>query len=172
MPDAGLGGWYTNWQNPGARGQPRWETFHVDELIPWIDRHYRTRGRAIAGLSMGGFGAMSYAARHPDLFQAAASFSGAVDTNTPPQAASAIIDGIAGLDGGLPGSLFGLRETDEVRWRGHNPWDLAVNLKPLSLTLRTGNGEAGGPYGGGGPTDPIEPVVHAMGVACTSASTT
>ena len=165
MPDAGLGGWYTNWQNPGARGQPRWETFHVDELIPWIDRHYRTRGRAIAGLSMGGFGAMSYAARHPDLFQAAASFSGAVDTNTPPQAASAIIDGIAGLDGGLPGSLFGLRATDEVRWRGHNPWDLAVNLKPLSLTLRTGNGEAGGPYGSGGPTDPIEPVVHAMGVS-------
>ena len=32
---------------------------------------------------MGGFGALSYAARHPDLFVAAASFSGAVDTNDP-----------------------------------------------------------------------------------------
>jgi S-formylglutathione hydrolase FrmB len=167
MPEAGLGGWYTNWANPGTKGQPRWETFHIDELLPWIDAHYRTSGRrAIAGLSMGGFGAFSYAARHPDLFRAAASFSGAIDTNTPdPEFASSVIDGIASLDGGLPGSLFGLRATHDIDWRGHNPWDLAVNLRPLSLTIRTGNGQAGGPYGGGGPTDPIEPVVHAMGVS-------
>jgi S-formylglutathione hydrolase FrmB len=165
MPEAGKGGWYTDWQNAGTAGRPRWETFHIGELLPWIDRHYRTRGRAIAGLSMGGFGAMSYAARHPDLFAAAASFSGAVDTNTPPQVASTVIDGIAGLDGGLPGSLFGLRASDEVRWRGHNPWDLATNLRSMQLTLRTGNGQTGGSYGGGGPTEVIEPVVHAMGVS-------
>ena len=165
MPEAGQGGWYTNWANPGTKGQPRWETFHIDELLPWIDAHFRTNGeRAIAGLSMGGFGAFSYAARHPDLFEAAASFSGAIDTNTPdPEAASATIDGIASLDGGLPGSLFGLRATHDIDWRGHNPWDLAVNLRPLSLTIRTGNGQTGGPYGGGG--DPLEPAVHLMSVS-------
>jgi S-formylglutathione hydrolase FrmB len=52
------------------------------ELVPWIDATYRTiaarRGRAIAGVSMGGYGALSYAARHPDTFAAAASFSGAL----------------------------------------------------------------------------------------------
>jgi len=57
MPDNGNGGWYTDWFRPGP---PRWETFHIGQLLPWIDEHYRTiptRGeRAIAGLSMGGFG--------------------------------------------------------------------------------------------------------------------
>ena len=83
MPDGGQGGWYTNWVNRGQGGPPEWETFHIRQLIPWIDDRYRadrSRGaRGIAGLSMGGFGAMTYAARHPDLFSWAGSFSGAVD---------------------------------------------------------------------------------------------
>ena len=57
MPDGGRGGWYTNWYNGGKAGAPAWETYHVDELIPLVDRRFRTlpvrRGRAIAGLSMG-----------------------------------------------------------------------------------------------------------------------
>lgn len=149
MPDAGKSAWYTDWYNNSHGGPPKWETYHIDQLIPWIDGHFQTiasrSGRAIAGLSSGGFGAMSYASRHPDLFVAAAAFSGAVDTNTPPYIASHVIDGLAAQDGGGPGSLFGLRETQEVRWRGHNPWDLAENLRGMDLTLRTGNGFPGGP---------------------------
>jgi len=168
MPNAGQGGWYTDWFNNGAGGPPSWERYHVQQLIPWIDRRYRTvaqrGGRAIAGLSMGGFGAMSYAARHPGLFVAAASFSGAVDTNTPELVAPTVIDSISMLDGGGPGALWGPRASEEVRWRGHNPWDLAENLRGLSLTVRTGNGQAGGPYGGG-PADPLEIAVHDMGVS-------
>ncbi len=85
VPDIGLkddgGGWCTNW----VRGaHERWETFHIDELVPWVDANLRTiraRGtRAIAGLSQGGFCSMSYAARHPELFGVALSYSGAVDT--------------------------------------------------------------------------------------------
>lgn len=158
MPDAGRSAWYTDWYNNGAGGPPMWEKFHINQLIPWIDANFPTvgtrAGRAIAGLSSGGFGAMSYASRHPDLFVAAAAFSGAVDTNTPPVLAGKVIDGLALQDGGLPGSLFGLRETEEVRWRGHNPWDLADNLRGMDVTLRSGNGQAGGDFGGGGPTDP------------------
>lgn len=173
MPDAGLSAWYTDWYNNGALGQPMWETYHVAQLIPWIDAHFSTvasrEGRAIVGLSSGGFGTMSYASRHPDLFVAAAAFSGAVDTNTPPAAGGVVIDGLASQDGGGPGSLFGLRETEEVRWRGHNPWDLANNLRGMSLTVRTGNGQAGGTYGGGGPTDPVgsglETAVHLESVS-------
>src|SRR3954447_21549591 len=62
------GGWATDWWNEGRGGPPRWETFTIDQLVPWVDANLRTlprRGeRAIAGLSMGGFSAMSYAARH------------------------------------------------------------------------------------------------------------
>jgi enterochelin esterase-like enzyme len=87
MPDIALqddgGGWCTNWFNGGAGGKPQWETVHIDQLIPWIDHNLATiatrSGRAIAGLSQGGFCSMSYAARHPDLFGIALSFSGAPD---------------------------------------------------------------------------------------------
>src|SRR5262245_51144740 len=83
MPDGGRdanAGFYSDWVD----GSRQWETFHTRVLPRWVDRHFRTlpqrRHRAVAGLSMGGFGAMSYAARHRALFRAAASFSGAVDT--------------------------------------------------------------------------------------------
>ena len=173
LPDAGRSAWYTDWYNNGLGGQPMWETYHVRQLIPWIDDRFPTvgvrAGRAVAGLSSGGFGAMSYASRHPDLFVAAAAFSGAVDTNTPPVVAGKVIDGLAAQDRGGPGSLFGLRETEEVRWRGHNPWDLATNLRGMSVTLRTGDGMAGGEFGGGGPTDPggmfLERACHDMSVS-------
>src|SRR4051812_33203030 len=173
LPDAGHSAWYTDWYNNGLEGQPMWETYHIRQLLPWIDAHFKTvgarAGRAIAGLSSGGFGALSYATRHPDLFAAAAGFSGALDTNPPPVVAGKVIDGLAAQDGGGPGSLFGLRETEEVRWRGHNPWDLAPNLRGMSLTVRTGNGMEGGQFGGGGPTDPggmfLETSCHDMSVS-------
>ena len=73
------GGWCTDWVNGGRHGPPEWERFHIGELIPFVDARLRTRarraGRAIAGLSQGGFCAMSYAARHPDRFVSATSFS-------------------------------------------------------------------------------------------------
>jgi S-formylglutathione hydrolase FrmB len=74
MPDGGRMGWYTDWYVGDQPVQPMWETYHVGELVPWIDATYRTiatrGGRAIAGLSMGGYGALSYAARHPSTFAA------------------------------------------------------------------------------------------------------
>src|SRR4051795_3682658 len=165
MPDAGPYGNYTNWYNDGAFGQPAWETWHIGQLIPWVDAHYRTiahrRGRATAGLSMGGGGAMSYAGRHPGLFVSASSFSGAVDTNSPGVQPVTQASGLA--DGShSPGAIFGTRAQDEIRWRAHNPWDLAENLQGMKLTLRTGNGAPGGPGGDSG--DPVEAEVHTESV--------
>jgi diacylglycerol O-acyltransferase / trehalose O-mycolyltransferase len=165
MPEGGDGGWYTNWFRPGP---PDWETFHIDQLLPWVDAHYRTiptRGeRAIAGLSMGGFGALSYAARHPDLFAWAASFSGAVDiVNNGPVAA--VIDLEAPADGGKPGDQFGDRVLNAINWRAHNPWDLAANLRGLRLRLDTGDGRPGPFDKGRLLPDPIEQQVHAMSVS-------
>jgi pimeloyl-ACP methyl ester carboxylesterase len=69
MPDGGHdanAGFYSDWLD----GSRQWETFHTRVLRRFIDRNFRTlasRGhRAVMGLSMGGFGAMSYAARHRD----------------------------------------------------------------------------------------------------------
>jgi S-formylglutathione hydrolase FrmB len=84
MPEAGKAGWYTNWVGADRGGRsPQWETFHISQLIPWIDANFPTQAdkahRSIAGVSMGGFGALSYAMRHPGLFSAVASFSGPND---------------------------------------------------------------------------------------------
>lgn len=59
------------------------ETYLMEELIPEIDRRYRTistrAGRALMGFSMGGGGATRLALKHPDKFCAVASFAGAMD---------------------------------------------------------------------------------------------
>ena len=165
MPDGDKSGFYTDWFNNGAGGPPMWETYHLDQLVPWVDRTFSTRaareGRVLAGLSMGGFGAMSYAARHPDRFVAAASFSGAVDTNI----SWPLVDVLVAQDGGGPGSIWGPRATEEVRWRGHNPWDLAENLRGLHLELRAGNGDRGELDDGPGPPDPVERSTYEQSVS-------
>ncbi len=145
MPDGGRVGWYTDWFNRGAGGRPLWETYHIDQLIPWIDAQFPTvvtrEGRAIAGLSMGGFGAMSYAARHPDRFVAAAAFSGYVDIGDPQYAAR--LRGVLAVQNINSEDVFGRYSDQAIRWRARNPVDLAENLRHLTLVLRTGNGRPG-----------------------------
>lgn len=84
IPDGGLRSWYTNWlDQTTAAGAQNWEDFHLDQVIPFIDANLRTiatkQGRAIGGISMGGFGALHYAQDHPELFGQVATFSGADD---------------------------------------------------------------------------------------------
>jgi S-formylglutathione hydrolase FrmB len=155
MPDIALddggGGWCTNWYNGGAHGQPQWETFHISQLIPWVDRDLRTipsrQGRAIAGLSQGGFCSMSYPARHPDLFSIALAYSGAPDIAYSPDvvAGSTVIINATevGLDHVPPNSMFGDRVTQEVNWADHDPATLAENLRGADLFMYFGNGEPG-----------------------------
>ena len=59
-------GWYSDWWNGGAGGQPAWETFHLTELRQLLERDWQAGDeRVIAGLSMGGYGAMHYATATP-----------------------------------------------------------------------------------------------------------
>lgn len=64
----------------------RYETYIISELIPQIDKNYRTlakkESRAITGLSMGGHGAIMLSAKHPELFVAAGSMSGVMNIDT------------------------------------------------------------------------------------------
>ena len=113
MPDGGRGGFYTNWFNNGEGGHAALGGLAHQAPDPLRRQplpHPRDpqRERAIAGLSMGGFGTFTYAARHPDLFTAALSLSGAVDTH---RWRPGVIDAISGSDGGPPGSLWGPFET-------------------------------------------------------------
>jgi S-formylglutathione hydrolase FrmB len=141
-PDGGWVGFYSDWYNNGAGGPPMYETYDIDQLIPLVDARFRTigtrAGRAVIGESMGGFGVMTYAARHPDLFAAAASLSGAVNSN------NVFLIGLMSfgppVQGGLPDSIYGSRATQELRWHGHNPTDLADNLHDVVLQVRTGEG--------------------------------
>jgi len=63
-------------------GRERYEDFFVQELVPEIDRKYRTLARAsergIGGVSMGGYGALHLAMRHPDAFGSASAHSAAL----------------------------------------------------------------------------------------------
>lgn len=84
MPDGGPRSWYTNWLRQNTEAGPQnWEDFEVHEVVPFIDANLRTVPdrvhRGIAGISMGGFGALHLAQLHPDLFGQVASLSGEAD---------------------------------------------------------------------------------------------
>lgn len=138
----GDSGYWSDWFNNGEAGPPKYETFVVDQLIPLIDQRFRTTrsraGRAVLGESMGGYGAMMLAARHPDLFAAASSLSGAVDSNLPANGAALSASPL--LQGAFPDAVYGPRATQEVRWRGHNPTDLASNLRTVAVQIRSATG--------------------------------
>ncbi|MGE5315383.1 MAG: alpha/beta hydrolase [Acidobacteriota bacterium] len=78
-PD-GHNGWWTNSKDVK---HAMYEDFVMKDLIPAVEKKYRTlstrHGRAIAGLSMGGYGALKFALKYPGSFFYAASFSGALD---------------------------------------------------------------------------------------------
>ena len=65
------------------QGSCLFETFFIQELLPFIDATFRTHadanGRALVGFSMGGHGAITLLAKHPDLFAGACSIAGVMD---------------------------------------------------------------------------------------------
>lgn len=78
-PD-GKNSWY--WDSP-LNKEYRYETFVSKELVDYVDKNFATKAekgcRAVAGLSMGGHGAMWLSVRHKDTFGAAGSMSGGLD---------------------------------------------------------------------------------------------
>ena len=156
-PDGGPGGFYSDWYNAGAGGPPEYETYDIDQLIGLIDRRFRTlgtrAGRAVIGESMGGYGVMTYAARHPDAFATAVSLSGFLDSNHP--VGLPLISLAPLLQGGLPDSIYGSRATQEIRWHGHNPADLVDNLRDVELQVRTAEGTPNPPVEGPDPTSAV-----------------
>ena len=78
MPDGGRG-WYTNAQSPPNF---RYEDDLVVDVVGLVDRTFPVKkdrsGRAIGGLSMGGYGALKIGLKHLDKFSSVTSHSGAL----------------------------------------------------------------------------------------------
>jgi len=78
MPE-GNNGWYSDSANVPA---DKYESYIIQELIPEIERKFRAKtergNRAIAGLSMGGYGAVKFGFKYPQMFALVGSFSGAL----------------------------------------------------------------------------------------------
>jgi putative tributyrin esterase len=81
LPDGG-NSWFVNYAKSENGETNNWENHIVEDVIAYVDSHYRTEarreGRAISGLSMGGFGAFALGLRRPHLFASIGSTSGAL----------------------------------------------------------------------------------------------
>ncbi len=132
MPDAGTS-WYVDLKEP-------MESAFFLELIPVIEKNYRALGtrdaRVIGGLSMGAYGALRYALKYPEKFQAAALLSPAVYNPEPPENSSARHVKVFALQGG-DGSF-----SPEV-WKAYNYpalWD-AFLRKGLKVPMYINSGD-------------------------------
>ena len=81
LPDGG-NSWYVNYAVSEDGQSNNWEDHIVEDVIAYVDNNFRTEacreGRAISGLSMGGFGAFALGLRHPEMFVTIGSTSGAL----------------------------------------------------------------------------------------------
>jgi S-formylglutathione hydrolase FrmB len=126
-----------------ADGSVRYSDFFLQEFMPHIEGKYRVRsgraGRAISGISMGGYGALRFAFAHPELFSAASAQSAALITESPQELDAASHTG-APLAGVLS-AVFG-KPIDVPHWNANNAFRLAqknaVALHRLSIYFNCG----------------------------------
>ena len=109
-----------------ADGSVRYNDFFLQEFIPHIEGKYRIRsgraGRAISGISMGGYGALRFAFAHAELFSAVSAQSAALISESPQTLDSASQAG-APLTGVL-GAVFG-KPINVAHWNDNSPFALA-----------------------------------------------
>lgn len=122
-PDGLRDSWY--WNSPLHKDM-QFEDYISDEVIRYIDSHYRTiadrSARAISGLSMGGHGAMWNAIRHRDVFGAAGSTSGGLDIRPFP------------TNWNMKNQL-GEYASNKKRWDEHTVINLIPSLKDGDLAI-------------------------------------
>jgi S-formylglutathione hydrolase FrmB len=142
LPNGSGRGWYTNW----ADGSENWETFHLDQLVPFVDANLSTiptrAGRVVSGHSMGGFGAFHYAEDRPDLFSYVGSFSGGLDLLDPAERLAVVVTEVSPLHGlppVLPDAIFGV-PAPAGAWRAQSPAQHVESLRGMGIAMYAGNG--------------------------------
>jgi S-formylglutathione hydrolase FrmB len=105
-------------------GRERYEDFFIEELVPAIDRKYRTlpsaQARGISGTSMGGYGALHLAMDHPDVFGSVSAHSAALISKFPDPLPSS---GRWGFYAGILQTPFG-SPLNHAYWDQNNPLNL------------------------------------------------
>ncbi|MGW5309967.1 alpha/beta hydrolase [Nocardia thailandica] len=143
LPETSWCSAYSDWYNNGAYGAPAWEKYLLDDVRTLLESGYRaSTTRAVAGNSMGGLGAMKFAANHPGWFRSAAAFSGNVDP---------LHDSGAPGDPDKPGQgcaadwkrVWGDYTTTAGRaiWAANNPYTQAAKLTSIPLFVSYGKGD-------------------------------
>ena len=118
---------------------PHYDDYVAFDILQHVDRHYRTlaegRHRGIAGLSMGGYGAITLALRFPDQFRAAASHSGVLAPRLLPAEPPGTFAGTAGRPPEFRAAARSLWPsqrlafgTDSIAWWARDPATLAARL--------------------------------------------
>lgn len=125
MPD-GTNSWYTN--SP-ADGGGRFEDYVLEDVVKDVESKYRAirsrHGRAIAGLSMGGYGALKMALRRPGQFAFAGGFSGALAVARDPEFGSSL-----GAEFDRMKTIFG--PADSQTRRDNDLFALAAAVRPAA----------------------------------------
>ena len=140
MPDGGTAGWYSNPVSSNV-GPRNWETFHMGELVPWVDATFSTiaepAGRAVSGFSMGGLGALKYTAKYYGHFASVSCHSGPADlrgkdgsTITHWANLSSMVDLGGGMVYGAP--------WDEARVSADNPMEHVESYRGKRIFLTCG----------------------------------
>ncbi|HJZ51294.1 MAG TPA: alpha/beta hydrolase-fold protein, partial [Candidatus Acidoferrales bacterium] len=117
-------------------GKVRYEDFLVREFIPYIESHYRIRAgrktRGITGVSMGGYGSLYLALRHPNLFGAVSAHSPALIEKLPKmQGSSQQATTVAMILGGAFGSPI-----DPAFWERESPFTIvSTGPRPTGLQI-------------------------------------
>jgi S-formylglutathione hydrolase FrmB len=126
-----------------ADGSVRYSDFFIGEFMPYIEKKYRIRSeranRAIAGISMGGYGALRFALAHPDLFSSVSAQSAALITESPENLSVAERAGtsLSSLLGPSFGQPIGVQH-----WKENSPFELArknqAGLRKLAIYINCG----------------------------------
>jgi len=119
---------YTNMRD----GSEKWEDVMVTEFLPLIESSYRVNAsraqRGISGTSMGGYGALKIAMKHPDLFGSASSHSAVLLQDL---SAAKVSAGRLARFQMLFDRIYGINQ-DLTYWESNNPMTLAKDTKKLN----------------------------------------
>ena len=129
-----------------ADGKDRYSDFFLQEFMPFIEKRYRVKpgraGRAIGGISMGGFGALRMAFAYPQLFSSVSAQAPALILESPKNINAAARSGspvVRALIG-----VFG-NPINVAHWDGNNPFLLAkknrVALRNLAIYFNCGQSD-------------------------------
>ncbi len=125
-------------------GKERYEDFLVQEFLPFVEKRYRAlpgrANRAISGISMGGYGALHLAFRHPQLFSAVSAHSAALIEKLPVFLGGAAPESSQPNRARIFGGVFG-SPPDPAYWNQQSPITLAraANLAGLKIYFDCGD---------------------------------